>query len=146
MPIIVFCPFTGEIVSQITLPVESACSFSHFSVLVKVVRIGRKEFLLICSHDVIEFLAEKAVQPQRKKVPVERLANVMLCVAKVGLTSNACTWLHCKQCCLIAATKYLPLKSLNTMFMQVVIWFLCVLREPLHLSLVHVGVCKCFWR
>lgn len=124
MQIIGFCLFMGEIGSRIAQPLKSAFS-SSFSILVKVVSIGRKEFfLLVCSHDVIQFMAEEresAVQLEKKSVPAERLSNVMHCVAKAGFKFNACTCLHCKQYGLIPSTKYLHLRSLNMIFVVVVI-------------------------
>lgn len=123
MQIIGFCPFMGEIGSRIALPLKSAFS-SSFSILVKVVWIGRKEFLLVYSHDVIQFMAEEresAVQLEKKSVPAERLSNVMHCVAKAGFKFNACTCLHCKQYGLIPSIKYLHLRSLNMIFAVVVI-------------------------
>lgn len=101
MLIIVFCPFTGEIVLRTFLPPESAFSFSHFSILVKVVQMGRKEVLLTCSHDVILLMAEeqrRQFNPKRRAWRLELLANVTHYGANVSLAFNAGVCLHCKQC------------------------------------------------
>ena len=92
MLIIAFCPFTGEIVLRTSLPPESAFSFSHFSILVKVVRMGRKEFLRTCSHDVILLMAEeqrRQLSPKRRACRLELFANVTHYGANVGLAFNA---------------------------------------------------------
>lgn len=97
---------------------------------------------------------ENAFQPQKKSLPAECLSNVMHCVAKVDFRFNACSCLHCTQCCLIPATKYLHLKSLNVFF-AVVVWFLWICREladksaasvPSFSLHVDVVMCEYSWR
>lgn len=99
--------------SRISLPRKSAFSFPYFSILVKVVWIGRKEFFLRWSHDVIRLMAEErenAVEPEKKSVPAECLSNVMHCVAKAGSNFNARTCLHCRQCSLYSIHKIFALE------------------------------------
>lgn len=161
MQIIVFCPFIGEIVCPICLPLKSAFSFSCFSILAKVMGIRRTEFLLVCSH-MMSFswwLSSERTQFSQKRSVCQPSTFQMSCIVwqKQVLSVITRTHLHRKQCRFIPSTKYLHMKSRHTIFAVAVLRFLLAssLREPLagvlwacpSFSLrVNVVVCECSWR